>query len=138
MISLTISRASLGLTPLVINDVTPGVYTITREFNPGRIDVDNVVAESRWQDGGLLTSSRRKITELTGTIRVSAGSLPGTVTAIDALAAALNQFAYTVTLQQGSVVTEYVCMPASWQRAFDSVQMRAGADLMTVTIPRQP
>jgi hypothetical protein len=138
VIRLTIGRASIGLTPLVIDDDGTGVYNLMRDFNPGGVEVDNVYAEARWQDGGLLTSSRRTIAEIGGTIRVNAGSLPATVSAIDDLADALNQFGFPVTLEQETVVTEFTCMPATWQRAFDPVQMRHGADYVNVSIPRQP
>jgi len=138
VITLTIGRASLGDQPLVITDDGTGVYNLMRDFNAGGVEVDNVIAESRWQDGGQLTSTRRKITEIGGTIRVSAGSVAGTVAAIDTLAEALNQFGFTVVLQQETAVVEYTAMPASWQRAFDPVEMRHGADLVNVSIPRQP
>jgi hypothetical protein len=139
MISVSISRASLGLTPLAIGDTSAGsVYTLMRDFNTGKVEADNTYAESRWQDGALLTSSRRKITEIAMLVRVTAGSVPGTVAAIAALADAIDQFDYEVTVQQQTYVNVYRCSPASWERVFDATQMRNGADLLHITIPRQP
>ena len=138
MITVTISRSSIGLTPLVISDTPPGVYTLLRDFNVGKSEADNTVAESRWQDGGLLTSTRRNITEIEMLVRVSAGSVAGTVAALDALADALDQFDYQVTVQQGTSSKTYRCMPANWERSFDPVQMKNNADIIRITMPRQP
>ncbi len=138
MLTITIDRTSLGLLPLTINDTTGSTYTLMPGFDVGIASVENTIVESQRRDGGTLTSSRRKVTAISGEIRVDGGNPDGLKLAIATLAEALGQFSYTVTVAEGTNPTTYTCMPADWKRTFDQVEMRINRDLVTVTIPRQP
>lgn len=137
MIQVSISRTSLGLPPLVMEDSGTGTYTIMPGFSTGPSDADNVIAESRWQNGGVLTSTRRNITQLVMNVRVIAAGV-GMVSAVNTLAAAVEQFGYTVTVVEGGVSSTYTCLPANWRRLFDERAMLSGRDYVALVIPRQP
>ncbi len=140
MVTITINRFSLGLSNLVINDSgsSADTYSLMRDFSDGDIKRENTIAKSRWRDGGTLTSSRKDMSELRFTVRVSAGSVASTLTAIRTLREALDQWGYEVYVDEGGVRTTYTCLPADTKRSHDPNLMRRGMDYVEVTIPRQP
>lgn len=138
MISLSIDRSSLGITALTISDDGTGTFTLMPGFSAGASVPINVVAESRWQDGGVLTSSRRDLTSLDMTLRINGGGVWSVNAATAELATALDQFSYTVTVNEGGYAWTYQAMPATWRRLYVRDELRRGRDLVTVSIPRQP
>ena len=140
MIRIQIGRDSLGDLPLLITD-TSGVtdaYSLMPGYSAGESTPVNTVAKSRWMPGGVLTSTKRDMTELSFIMRVNGGSLEAMQFSIATFAEAVDQFDYTVTVTEGATITVYQCLPATWRRAFDKNLMRLGRDLLQVTIPRQP
>ena len=107
-------------------------------FNAGASVPVNVIAESRWQDGGVLTSSRRDVTSLDMTLRINGGGLWNVNAYTAELAAALDQFSYTVSVNESGYLWTYSAMPATWRRLYDRDELRRGRDLVVVSIPRQP
>jgi hypothetical protein len=137
MISLSIDRGSLGLTPLTISDSGSGSLVLV-SFSPGARQRDNVIAQSRWLDGGRLTSSRTEVVTLDAAIRINGSTISDIQTKADELDTALTQFGYTLTQTAGSLVTTYTCLPASTALPYDPVLLRAGTSIFTASIPRQP
>ena len=141
MIALVIDRAELGLLPISIPDALatgiPGIVLMT--WQPGHSQADNVIATSRWMDGGSLVSTRRDVITLEASFRVEGTSLANLTARIDELTAALDQFSYTVTMTPtaGTPVV-FQCMPASFGRVWNADFMRANMDVVTASIPRQP
>ena len=78
------------------------------------------------------------MTSLDFTIRVNTNDLYSLRAAVSTLAAALDQFSYTVTINEGGSGATYACMPGSWERANDRHLMLRGRDYVTISIPRQP
>lgn len=138
MLTITIDRASIGASPLTITDNGSGVFTLMPGFSIGGVTPRNVYAESRWQDGAVLTSTSRDLSSIDMTLRINGGSLAGVAFSTNDLSAALGQFSYTVTVNESGVISTYECMPATWRRLFDRDEMRSGRDLVVVSIPRQP
>lgn len=138
MITVSIDRTSLSLTALSITDTGADAYSIMPGVQIGGGERDNVYAESRWIDGAAVTSSRATLTTIDLNVRVEGSSLADLQTKIAALAAALAQFTYTVTVTEGATATTYDCCPGSWRRQYNQTAMMNLADYLTVTIPRQP
>ena len=141
MISLSISRDSLTppLTPLSIADAGTGTYVLM-SFNPGQRLRDNAIAESRWIDGGSLTSSKVGLLTMQMTLMIRAASLSALETAAADLDEALGQFSYTITQTTAGALTTttYTCMPASTSLDYDPALLRNSMGLFTATIPVQP
>lgn len=138
MLSITIERTSLGLLPLSISDDGTGTYTLMPGFDAGVSTPENSLAESRWLDGAALVASRRVVTQVSMIVRVDGPTANALQANIAMLAQALDQFDYNVRILEGSTVTTYACMPATWRRVYDADEMRRGRDLVVITIPRQP
>lgn len=138
MISIAIDRASLSLPDLVIEDSGTGTYVLMPGFSIGGQTPDNDYAESRWLPGAIVTGTRMTLTAVDGIVRVAGTDPADMQDAIDALAEALAQFSYTIDVTEGARTTTYSCCPASARRLFNRNEMRAGRDLVAVTIPRQP
>ena len=139
-ISLAITRTLLSLGDLTISDTgtigTSGYVLIS--IDEGRTIVENTFAESRWIDGAALTSTRRPMTNLELLVRVQGTTVGDMMTNIAALKAAVDQRTYTVTATGTAVDDPWTCSPATVGRAYDRLLMRKGADLLTLSIPRQP
>ena len=142
MISLSISRTSLGLLPLTITDNgrTAGTYVLTQDgWFPGAVQADSTYARSRWIDGAQLTSSRVDLLAMTLTVQCWAASATSARSMADTLGAALMQDSYTIT-ESGLSLTPvvYNCLPASWSMDWDPILLRQGLAIFTASIPRQP
>lgn len=139
MISVTVSRAELGLTDLVIGDTYPGAngYSVA-SYTPGAIEQQNVYAKSRWVNGAVLTSTRRDISTIDLSIRVKGSSLSDMAVKVQDLEVAFSQFGYLTTFWLGMATVQYTCMPANYQIAPTSVEYRHFTTLFTAQIPRQP
>lgn len=140
MISISIRRDSLGALPLLITDASKSsdMYSLMPGYAAGESTPVNTIAKSRWMSGGVLTATKRDMTAIQFTMRVNGSSLETTQAAIATFAQAVNQFDYTVNVSEGSTITTYQCLPATWKRMFDRNLMRSGRDYVTVSIPRQP
>ena len=139
MISLSVSRASLGLTPLSLAD-TGNTGNVIVSWNPNLPEREVSWARSRWLDGASVTSSRDDIVGADLTFQIwgaSAGAIWTTVALWDA---ALAQFSYTITETRSGSLSPivYDCAPASLRVANDPVTIRAGFVVASCTIPRQP
>ena len=106
-------------------------------WDAGRLDAENKTAESSFVDGSVLTSTRTRAVSMTLVARITGTSLADLQAKIDALAAVVAAWSYTVTETVGSAKS-YDAMPASWQRAYDPVLLGIYADRVTLSIPRQP
>lgn len=106
-------------------------------WDAGRFDAENKTAESSYVNGSVLTSTRTRAVSMTLVARITGTSLADLQTKIDALAAVVAAWSYTVTETVGSAKS-YDAMPASWQRAYDPVLLGIFADRVTLSIPRQP
>lgn len=143
MISLTISRDGLDVPALPLSigtSRTPGSYQLAANgWNPGRVQRDNAIAQSRWLSGGKLISTRNEIITLDLTVRIWGTSVANMRTMVDDLGNALGQFSYTITEQiSGALTTNvYTCMPASWAIESDPNQWRQYTTLFTASIPRE-
>ena len=138
MISLTVDRTSLGLLPYTITDTgTSGPVLVA--FQPGAISRENVVATSRWVDGGALVSTRTEMTSMDLVVRLYSTSYAQLRTDAETLGDALGQYGYTITETPttGSART-YTCLPASWQMEMSPPELRRFTALFTASIPRQP
>ena len=142
MISLSIDRSSLGLTPLPLVDSgrTAGTYVVTADgWAPGAVIAENDYAQSRWLDGGQIVSTRREIVTMSLVVRLWASTLPGLTTMVDTLAAALGQRSYTITeTGLATLPRTWSCFAASVVPAYDPVQLRQFTTIVTASIPRQP
>jgi len=143
MITLTISRTSLGLLPLTIANSgrTAGTYVLTAGgWNPGAVERENSYARSRWLPGAQLVSTRDELMALSLTVRLWSDSVPNLRTMADTLGEALGQFSYTITENVTGALTPriYDCMPASYSIDSDPVQWRQFTTTLTASIPRQP
>lgn len=142
MITLSISRDSLGLLPLSLPDTlaigTSGLALVT--FNPGQSQADNAIATSRWLSGGSLTSTRREIITLEMSVRVVGSSLSDLDTRCNDLFDALGQFGYTISkaVTGGTTPVVYTCLPANFGRTYNPDLMRHNMDIVTASLPRQP
>lgn len=138
MISITIDRSVLGLLPLSITDTGADSYSLMPGFSLGGWTPDNTYAESRWIDGAAMTSSRLTMSAMELNLRVEGVSLTDLQANVDALATAVGQFTYTVTVTEGTTVTDYDCCSGSVRRAYNQTAMLNLADYVQVQIPRQP
>lgn len=144
MITLSISRDGLTVPalPLTIGTArTAGSYQLTANgWNPGRVQRDNSIAQSRWLSGGALVSTRDEIVTLELTVRIWGSSVANMRSMVDDLGDALGQWSYTITETiTGSLTPNvYACMPASWAIESDPNQWRQFTTLFTASIPRQP
>lgn len=137
MTTITIDRSSLRLADLVItSDGSSGAELV--DWAPGARQVDNTYAESRWRDGGKLTSSRARIATMTLVVRFEEATPADAIAAAEALVEALDQWGYVITENTGASEIDYSCMPATTQIGRDPVMLDEGIVVVTCSIPRQP
>jgi hypothetical protein len=135
---LSINRSSLSQGDLDITADGSGRYELV-SFTPGRVDRDNVYAESRWLDGAQMVSSRKRLATMNLVVRVHGDDAEDALDGADELTAALaDQLRYTITEETGTALREYACLSATVDTGRDPVLLEAGIVVVTAIIPRQP
>lgn len=139
MISLSVSRASLGLTPLTLAD-TGITGNVIVAWNPNLPEREVSWSRSRWLSGASQTSSRDDVVGADLTFQIWGASAGAIWTTAGLWDAALAQFTYTVTETRSGSLSPivYDCAPTSLRVASDPVTIRAGFVVASCTIPRQP
>lgn len=139
VISLSVSRTSLGLIPLTLTD-SGRVGNVIVAWNPNLPEREVTWAKSRWLDGGSVVSSRDDVTGADLTFQIWGASAGALWTTADLWDEALAQFSYTVTETRSGSLTPivYDCAPTSLRIVNDPVTIRAGFLVASCTIPRQP
>ena len=140
MISLTIAGANGTAT---IPDTGSTGYVLVA-LSPGTRQRENTYAESRWQDGASLTSSRTDLLSMSAVVRVIGTSVANVMTQVDTLGSIVDAFGYTVTASytgEGTAIggsAVYTAMPASYSVEYDPDLMRNNQTLVSLSIPVQP
>ncbi len=143
MSGLSISRTSLGESPLLIgvNGAAPYSLTDTGMGRPAVTARTVGASESPWLHGSTLVSAVRETSALPLEILIQASTDAELAAATAALDEALWQFDYALTVIEGSTSTTWQCSPASYGVA-DGVSMSFNVDqhfeVWTVTIPVYP
>lgn len=139
MISLSVSRTSLGLLPLTLADTGTTGNVIVR-WEPNLPEREVAWARSRWLRGGSVVSSRDDIVGAELTFQIWGASSGAIWTTAGLWDAALAQFSYTITETRSGTLSPivYGCAPTSLRVANDSVTIRAGYVVASCVIPRQP
>lgn len=133
MIALSITSGTA--TYSVTDSGTTGY--VLEAWNPGLVSRDNTYATSRWIDGGALTSSRKDILTMEGSIQSWGTSTTDAVAKANTLGSALGAFSYTIT-ESGAGAATYTCMPADYRIEYNPAKLRGFLAVITVSIPRQP
>jgi hypothetical protein len=129
---------------IAIGSITLGTAGATNyelvEFVPGTVERDNVMAESRWLDGGSLVSSRRRMVTMRLVARVTGSTVGVAAANAQALADALDNDGaeFTITETIGSTSYTYDCLPATVSVGRDPVLMQGLCFIVTASIPAQP
>lgn len=138
MTTLTIDRSGLSLADLVITADGSSSYEL-ESFAPGRVERENTLAESRWRDGGRITSSRKAVTAMALVVRCHGTDVDDALTLAAALEVALgDQLSFTITELTDSTSIDYDCMAASVDIARDPVLLEGSIIVVSASIPRQP
>lgn len=136
MTALVVHHATVPASDISVGIGGTTAYELV-SFTPGKTDLDNKIAESSSVDGGVLTSSRRKVLTMNLQVRVTGTSTSDLDTKCNALTALVSQFGYTITDTLYGSIT-YTCLPASFERAYDQLLRSDFMDYLTFVIPRQP
>ena len=140
MISLSIDRAALSLSALVIgNDPTSGLWLPEEgQGRPGKVWRRQTV-RSPFVHGEVLTGAVLEQASIQRDIYAMGATTAALRTTQDELEEALFQWAYDVTLTEDGETLTYACDPAdvSWGEA-DSGMIRGHIAKATVTIPCYP
>lgn len=139
MISVSVSRASLGLVPLTFGDSRGSAITIMPGWSFGDDDAENEYAESAWLSGSSVARTRYPLTDIVLPLVIRTTSITALESTYTALLAAVRQGpSFDVTRTLGGVARTYSCCPGKASRAFDKFRLLKGEDALTLTIPRQP
>lgn len=114
--SVSIQRSSIGLSPLVIATDGSAPYSIT-EGGLGRPAVTartTYAGESNYVHGQTPVAVVRENSSLPLTVLIQGDSGAEVAQAAADLDEALWQFAYEVTVTEGTVTTTWLCSPASY------------------------
>lgn len=137
MLTLSVSRTSLGLVPLTAADVTQSGATIM-DWSPGLVVRDTTIVRSKWADGGIVTHSRDDVVTMTLSLFLRGGSLAASRALAEVWVAALGQFDYTITETLTGGSRAFAAMPASVDISSNPNFWRNGIVPITATIPRNP
>lgn len=138
MISVSISRTSLGLVPLTFGDSRGAAVTIMPGWSFGDDEAENEYAESAWLPGASVARTKYPLSQIVLPLVIRTTSLVTLETTYSAILAAVRQgpsFDLTRTL---GVSRTYSCCPGTASRAYDKFRLLKGEDAVTLTIPRQP
>ena len=138
MLSLSVSRTSLGLVPLTAADSTQASGATVMDWSPGLVVRDTTIVKSKWADGGVVTHSRDDVVTMALVLFLRGGSLAASRVLAESWAAALGQFDYTITETLTGGVRAFACMPANVDISASPNQWRAGVVSVTASIPRNP
>jgi len=137
MLSLSVSRTSLGRVPLTAADSTQVGATVM-DWSPGLVVRDMTIVKSKWADGGVVTHSRDDIVTMTLSLFLRAGSLTASRLLAEEWAEALGQLDYTITETLTAGARAFAAMPASVDITANPNHWRAGIVSVTASIPRNP
>lgn len=140
LISVSVSRTSLGLVPLVFGDSRGAAITIMPGWSFGDDDAENEYATSADIPGASVARTHIPMSEIVLPIVIRTTSLAALETTYTAVVAAIRQapsFDVTRTLG-GTVIRTYSCAPGRASRDWDKFRLLKGEDKVTLTIPRQP
>ena len=139
MISLSIDRTSLSLTPLVIGNYPDGLWLPESGLGRPSKQWRRETVRSRFVHGDVQTQATLEHSSLPFTIYAQAATTAALRTLQDELEAALFQWAFDATGTEDGEALTYACDCAdvSWGD-FDSGMVRAHIAKATVTIPCYP
>lgn len=132
----SITRASLGLPPLDLNDNV--TYMLSNQILGGTMTWNRQVVKSPYVDGEyLVNAAKGSIQEQFG-VQVLAPSQGALQLAIQALIDAFTQFSYVLTVQQDDAVYRFTCQPADYTVDWTQERMMARKALVTFHFNRLP
>lgn len=140
MISLTITRASLSLGNLVIDDDPAASLWISGVGEPAFDFRYGYAPDSAHIPGSTLLSAVLEMSSLPVTIYARAASSAALETLRNEVRAAVSQFSYTVTLTVDGIASSFSADPVwpHWQWAEDSGMVAAHMASTSLSIPVNP
>jgi len=138
MLSLSVSRTSLGLVPLTAADTTQALGATIMDWSPGLVVRDVTIAKSKWAPGGVATRVRDDVVTMGLTLWLRGGSLAASRALAEAWVAALGQFDYTITETLTGATRPFAAMPATVDIGSNPTLWRAGIVPVSASIPRNP
>ena len=139
-VSVLISRVALGHAPLELEAPEDGYEVIS--IGPGARVMSLRHATSPVSDGAILVGATAGLETGRLTVRVSGSDADEILTRLADLERALNQWAYTVTVEIDDHTETWRCQPANYQRGlsgtYDAAALKGGWQELTAEIPRAP
>jgi len=136
--SVSVSRSSLGLVPLVASGTTVTSGAVLIDWQPGGVTPVNEYAESSWLPGASLARSRQDMTNIAMTLRLYASSESTVRALLTTWQQALAQFSYTITETWSGGSNTYTCCPATLTPDYVGYMLPRGTLIVSASIPRQP
>lgn len=135
--SVTVSRDSLGLSPLEIA-ASPDYYLST-QFLGSAVQWNRQQVESQWLDGSVTTSRHRQMVTEQIAVEVTGDSLPHVQAKIVTLIQAFIQDRFVLNVVAANSVRSYLCESADYQDLSWTTPRLAGAQgQIMLQVPRQP
>ena len=140
MLSMVIDRSLMGLVGLELEDPVNGL-TVVR-FGPGQRTMRLEHATSPVSDGSILVGATADLASARLTVRAFGIDEAQILARVAAVEAALNQWAYTISVTVGGHSEQWRCQPANHARGatgtYDAGALRGGWQDLSCEIPHQP
>lgn len=139
--ALTVSRTSLGLSPLALWD--PPIYVLPEGgFSPGQQTWRRTSVESPWVAGSFLTAAVKGQASATIVVHCQGDTGGQLRVAVEQLLEAVGQFDYRIDWQYDGVVGAWRCEPADYQVGaagpLDEEWLHHFGQQVSLTIPHSP
>lgn len=134
--SVLISRSSLALADLEINDLTN--YRVAPQFLGGNVSYNRVEASSVFMDSSVTIFRTLPKVQEQVQIEVLGTSQANLMANIDALIKAFSQNSFTMTITLAGQVWQYQCEAADRQMTWTGPRFIAKQVQITFTMPRHP
>jgi hypothetical protein len=136
-LSVTVTRAALGLGPLEI--ATSREYYLSTQFLGAGVQWDRQQVSSIWLDGAVTTSRHRQMVTEQLAVEVVGDDLPAVQDRINELVAAFIQDSYVMTVKAGGTTRSYRCEAADYQDlSWTTPRLAAAQGQVLLSVPRQP
>lgn len=137
----TITRTWLSTSNLVLAAST-GYYIQRDGFGPGEVTFRKNEAESPYVAGKYLTHAVKDQQTSTLKVRVLGTSQSVLYTRMEALAEAVEQFSFTLTLTINGTLFQYECDASDYSvgdsGSVQDLWLRSDTQIMTIQIPHKP